>query len=52
MALLVWSSFRLPPIFVGITSDYTRATASESREVAEEQVFEPERVNPSFECGK
>ncbi len=42
------SSFRLPPIFVGITSDYTRATASESREVAEEQVFEPERVNHDF----
>ena len=29
------SSFHLPPIFVGLTSDYTRATAKESREVAE-----------------
>ena len=42
------SSFRLPPIFVGLTSDYTRATARESREVAEEQVFGPERVNHDF----
>ena len=42
------SSFRLPPIFVGLTSDYTRATARESREVAEEQVFEPERADHDF----
>ena len=42
------SSFRLPPIFVGLTSDYTRATARESREVAEEQVFQPERVDHDF----
>ena len=42
------SSFRLPPIFVGLTSDYTRATAKESREVAEEQVFEPERADHDF----
>ena len=42
------SSFRLPPIFVGLTSDYTRATAKESREVAEEQVFGPEREDHDF----
>jgi len=42
------SSFRLPPIFVGLTSDYTRATARESREVAEEQVFAPERGDHDF----
>ena len=42
------SSFRLPPIFVGLTNDYTRATARESREVAEEQVFGPERINHDF----
>ena len=42
------SSFRLPPIFVGLTSDYTRATARESREVAEEQVFAPEREDHDF----
>jgi len=42
------SSFRLPPIFVGLTSEYTRATARESREVAEEQVFGPERADHDF----
>ena len=42
------SSFRLPPIFVGLTADYTRATAQESREVAEEQVFGPERADHDF----
>ena len=42
------SSFRLPPIFVGLTNDYTRATARESREVAEEQVFGPERADHDF----
>ena len=44
----VRSSFRLPPIFVGLTTDYTRATAQESREVAEEQVFGPERADHDF----
>jgi len=42
------SSFRLPPIFVGLTNEYTRATARESREVAEEQVFGPERTDHDF----
>lgn len=42
------SSFRLPPIYVGVTSDYTRATAHESRAIAEEQVFSPERENHDF----
>ena len=37
------SSFRLPPIFVGLSKDYTKATAKESRLVAEPQVFFPER---------
>lgn len=36
-------SFRLPPIFVGRTEDYTRATAETSRRLADEQVFAPER---------
>ena len=44
----VRSSFRLPPIFVGLTNEYTRATARESREVAEEQVFAPERADHDF----
>jgi PBSX family phage portal protein len=42
------SSFRLPPIFVGLTSDYTRATAHESKNIAEEQVFAPERADHDF----
>jgi len=35
--------FRLPPIFVGRSDDYTRATAESSRRLADEQVFAPER---------
>ena len=35
--------FRLPPIFVGRSDDYTRATAEASRRLADEQVFRPER---------
>jgi PBSX family phage portal protein len=42
------SSFRLPGIFVGATDDYTRATAKESKEVAEEQIFQPERADFDF----
>ena len=36
-------SFRLPPLFIGKTTDYTYATAFASYMVAEEQVFAPER---------
>src|SRR5690606_7300353 len=36
-------AFRLPPIFVGRSDDYTRATAESSRELADEQIFAPER---------
>jgi PBSX family phage portal protein len=35
--------FRLPPIFVGRSEDYTRATAESSRRLADEQIFRPER---------
>lgn len=38
------SSFRLPPIFLGLSADYTKATAATSYDVAESQVFGPERV--------
>lgn len=38
------SAFRLPPIFVGLAQDYTHATAKTSFEVAESQVFGPERA--------
>ena len=37
------SAFRLPPIYIGLTEDYSRATADTSRTIAEEQVFGPER---------
>jgi len=40
---MVRSSFQLPPIYVGLSDDYTRATALESVGVAETQVFKPER---------
>lgn len=36
-------AFRLPPIFVGRSDDYTRATAEASRRLADEQIFAPER---------
>lgn len=38
------ASFRLPPIFVGKSQDYTYATAFASYTVAEAQVFMPERM--------
>lgn len=36
-------AFRLPPILIGRTQDYNRATAETSRRLADEQVFAPER---------
>lgn len=39
----VRSSFRLPPIFTGNAQDYSHASAKTSYEVAEGQVFGPER---------
>lgn len=36
-------SWRLPPIFLGMASDYTRSTAEEGRKLTDEQVFAPER---------
>jgi PBSX family phage portal protein len=44
----VRSAFRLPPLYVGQSEDYTRATARESKLAAEEQVFGPERVYMDF----
>lgn len=35
--------FRIPPIFIGVSEDYTRATAEASRRLADEQIFRPER---------
>lgn len=39
----VRQAFRMPPIFVGRSDDYTRSTAEASRRLADEQVFSPER---------
>ena len=36
-------SFRLPPIYLGDSGDYTRATADTARFIAEEQIFVPTR---------
>lgn len=42
------SSFRLPPVYVGKSSDYNRATVETAKEVAEEQIFCPERESLEF----
>lgn len=39
----VLSSFRLPPVYVGLSQDYNRATVEEAKRIAEEQVFQAER---------
>lgn len=39
----VQSSFLLPDIYVGYTTDFNRATAQTAQEVTEKQVFQPER---------
>lgn len=39
----VLGAFRMPPIYVARSSDYTRATAETAKELTEEQVFQPER---------
>jgi capsid portal protein len=44
----VRSTYRLPPIYIGMSEDYTRATALESKTVAEEQVFGPEKSSFDF----
>lgn len=40
----ILSAFRLPPILVGQSSDYNRATAQAALRFAEEQIFEPYRT--------
>lgn len=39
----VQSSFQLPDIYVGYTTDFNRATSQTAQEITEEQVFQPER---------
>jgi len=38
-------AFRLPPIFLGVSDDYNRATAQVSKVITDEQVFNPERAS-------
>jgi len=40
----VRASYRLPPLFIGRSEDHTMATAVASYQVAEAQVFQPERT--------
>lgn len=44
----VLGAFRLPPIYVARSSDYTRATAETAKELTEEQVFQPMRESYSW----
>ncbi|MFC0275596.1 phage portal protein [Enterococcus devriesei] len=44
----VLGAFRLPPIYVARSSDYTRATAETAKELTEEQVFQPQRESYSW----
>jgi len=39
----VQSSFQLPDLYTGYTTDFNRATSQTAQEVTEEQVFQPER---------
>lgn len=39
----VQSSFQLPDLYVGYTTDFNRATAQTAQEITEKQVFQPER---------
>lgn len=40
----VLSKYRLPPVYIGLSNDYNRATVETARELTEEQVFQPERA--------
>ncbi len=40
----VRAQMKLPPIYTGESRDYTRATADTARAIAEEQIFNPERL--------
>ena len=41
----VQSSFQLPDLYTGYTTDFNRATAQTAMEVTEKQVFQPERLS-------
>lgn len=41
----IQSSFQLPDLYTGYTTDFNRATAQTAMEVTEKQVFQPERLS-------
>ena len=43
VAKSIYSDYRFPPVLLGKSDDYNRATVVEAVRVAEEQVFEPQR---------
>jgi len=45
-------NWRITPIYLGRTDDYTRATAAEARRLTDEQVFQPEREDEDFEINQ
>jgi hypothetical protein len=45
-------TFRMPPLLVGRSDDYTRATAETSRRLADEQIFNPERLDEDWEINR
>ncbi len=45
----VQSSFLLPDIYTGYTTDFNRATAQTAMEVTEKQVFQPERLSLAWQ---
>lgn len=46
------SSFQLPDLYVGYTTDFNRATAQTAMEVTEKQVFQPERISLAWAINK
>lgn len=48
----VRQSFRLPPIYVGRSEEYTRATAEVSRKIGDEQIFNPDRMDEDHEINR
>lgn len=45
----VQSSFLLPDLYVGYTTDFNRATAQTAMEITEKQVFQPERISLAWQ---
>lgn len=48
VASRILQQFRMPSLFLGVTKDLNRATAQAARQLADEQVFDPERRNIEY----